>query len=124
MALLPDPFSIFPKGVWARDYDVSMEIADTEWTPRLLISSLERRDVYSRATFIMYILVNCRNSGRGPGSRSVGMLRGIVKNLQLKRCVERSLLLCSSHLLRTRARGHAGASGHARIDSSPHPLNV
>ena len=33
-----------------------------------------------------------------PGSRSVGMLRGIVKNLQLKCSVKCSLLLCSSHL--------------------------
>ena len=50
------------------------------------------------------------------------MLWAIVKNLQLKRCFERSLLLCSSHL--SFSRGHAGASGHARIDSSPHPLKV
>ena len=68
-----------------------------EWTPRLLlISSPERRGClfeggyYSRAS----LLINSMY----PGSRSVGMLRGIVKNLQLKRCVERSLLLCSSHL--------------------------
>ena len=27
----------------------------------------------------MYILLNCQNSGRGSGSRSVGMLQGIVK---------------------------------------------
>ena len=96
-----------------------------EWTPRLLISSPERRGVFSRAAFIMYIPVNCQNSGRGPGSRSVGMLRGIVKNLQLKCCVERLLLLYSSHLSHHAfARGHTGASGHARIDSLPHPLKV
>ena len=80
---------------------------------------------YSRAAFIMYIPVNCQNSGRSLGSRSVGMLRGIVKNLQLKHCVKHSLLLCSSHLSHHAfARGHAGASGHACIDSSPHPLKV
>ena len=129
-----------------------------EWTSwLLLISSLERRSVYSRAAFIMYT-VKCQNSGCGqrkrarggqskqwrakwkcldsivrgisnsllinsmyPGSRSVGMLRGIVKNLQLKRSVERSLLLCSSHLsIRTRAL----ADMRARMDLSPHPLIV
>ena len=37
-----------------------------EWTPRLLlISSPVRHGVYSRVAFIMYILVNCQNSGRG-----------------------------------------------------------
>ena len=32
MAVLPDPFSIFPKGVWARDYDFarSSEMRDAE----------------------------------------------------------------------------------------------
>ena len=36
-----------------------------------------------------------------------------------------SLLQCGSHLSHHAvARGHAGASGHARIDSSPHPLKV
>ena len=93
---------------------------------------------YSRVAFIMYILVNCQNSRRGQSkcmhavddrsdeamasqaeeSRSVGMLRGIVKNLQLKRCVKHLLLLCSSHLSHHAfTRGHAGASGHACIDS-------
>ena len=48
---------------------------------------------YSRAVLIMYIRVNCQNC-----MVAVGMLRGIVKNLQLKRYVERSLLLCSSLL--------------------------
>ena len=62
---------------------------------------------YLRPAFVMYIPVNCQNSGRGPGSCSVGMLRGIVKNLQLKRYIKRSLLLCSSHLSHhVFARGH------------------
>ena len=35
------------------------------------------------------------------------------------------LLLCSSYLSHHAfARGHAGASRHAHIDSSPHPLKV
>ena len=73
----------------------------------------------------MYIPVNCQNSGRGLGSCSVEMLRGIVKNLHLKRYVKRSLLLCSSHLSHhVFACGHAGASGHARIDLLPHPVKI
>ena len=31
----------------------------------LLTSSPERRGIYSRVAFIMYILVNCQNNGRG-----------------------------------------------------------
>ena len=68
-----------------------------EWTPRLLlISSPERHSCLFEGGY--YLRASLLINSMYPGSRSDGMLRGIVKNLQLKRCVKCSLLLCSSHL--------------------------
>ena len=49
-----------------------------------------------------------------PSSHSVEVLRSIVKNLLLKRCIERLLLLCSSNLSHHAfARAHTGTQALA-----------
>ena len=94
----------------------------------LLISSPERRGIYSRVAFIVYILVNCQNSGRGQSKRAhaaddrsdEAMVSQVERNAASNVC-----FFCAVAIYHT-MHSHAGtwALADVHIDPSPHPMKV
>lgn len=85
--------------------------------PRLLHQEFLQR-FSSFLQLSISLLINCMFLS----SHYVGMLRGIIKNLSLKRSIERMLLLYSVNFNTMLLHIHAGADKQEHMDSLPHPL--